>query len=96
MNVDTTEITGRASTGSVTFRDTDVATKDWLSMARTSVKVPLLLKHGQAATNTVSLSVPLAQIGKPTFSEVEGIHMITVPFRCIPSNAGNDEWSFTV
>lgn len=96
MNVDTTEITGRASTGSVTFRDTDVATKDWLSMARTSAKVPLLLKHGQAATNTVSLSVPLAQIGKPTFSEVEGIHMITVPFRCIPSNAGNDEWSFTV
>lgn len=96
MNVDTTEITGRASTGSVTFRNTDKATKDWIEMARASVKVPLLLKHGQAATNTVSIEVPLAQLGKPTFADQDGIQMITVPFRCIPSSAGNDEWSITV
>lgn len=96
MNVDTTEITGRASTGSVTFRNTSVATKNWIDMARESAKVPLLLKHGQAATNTVSIAAPLAQIGKPTFGEQDGIQMITVPLRFIPSDAGNDEWSITV
>ena len=96
MNVDTTEITGRSSTGSVTFRDTDVATKNWIEMARTSAVVPIELVHGQAATNTVTLTVPRAQVGKPTFSEVDGIHMITVPFRCLPSNAGNDEWALRV
>ena len=96
MNVDTTEITGRASTGSVTFRNTTVATKNWIDMARESAKVPLLLKHGQAATNSVSIAAPLAQIGKPTFGEQDGIQMITVPLRFIPSDAGNDEWSITV
>lgn len=96
INVDTTEITARVSTGSVTFRDTDVATKDWIGLARSSAKVPLLLKHGPSATNTVGLAVPRAQVGKPSYSEQDGIHMITVPFRCIPSDAGNDEWTITV
>lgn len=93
MNVDTTEITGRVSTGSVTFRNTSVATKNWIEMARASAKVPLLLRHGQQATNTVAISAQTAQIGKPTFGEQDGIQMITVPLRFIPSNAGNDEWT---
>lgn len=95
MNVDTTEITGRASTGSVTFRNTSVAEKNWIDLARQSAKVPLLLKHGQALTNTVGISVPRAQVGKPSFSDQDGIQMITVPFRCIPSSDGNDEWAIT-
>lgn len=94
--VDSTEITGRTSTGSVTFRMTSVATKDWIGMAADGVKVPLVITHGLAATNKVVLNVPLAQLGKPSFSEMEGIQMIAVPFRCIPSDAGNDEWAITV
>ncbi len=93
MNVDTTEITGRVSTGSVTFRNTSVATKNWIEMARASAKVPLLLRHGQEATNTVAIQGPHVQIGKPSFSEQDGIQMITTPLRFIPSDAGNDEWS---
>ena len=96
MNVDTTEITGRASTGSVTFRNTSVATKNWIEMARTSAKVPLLLRHGPGASNTVAIQGPHVQIGKPTFGEQDGIQMITVPLRFIPSDAGNDEWAITV
>ena len=96
MNVDTTEITGRASTGSITMRNTAVATKDWIGLGRAGARVSITIKHGQAATNTVSIDVPLAQLGKPTFSDQDGIQMITVPFRCIPSSAGNDEWSITV
>lgn len=94
--VDSTEITGRASTGSVTFRMTSVATKDWIGMCAAGVKVPLVVTHGQAATNKVLLNVPLAQLGKASFSDLEGVQMITVPYRCIPSDAGNDEWSITV
>ena len=48
--VNSTEITGRVSTGSVTFRMTSVATKDWITMAVDGVKVPLVITHGQAAT----------------------------------------------
>ena len=95
-NVDTTEITGRSSTASITLRNTDVVTKDWIELARAGAKVPFVLKHGQAASNTVSITAPHAQVGKPTFSDQDGIQMITVPLRLIPSDAGNDEWSISV
>ncbi len=96
MSVDATEITGRSSTISVTFRNTSVATKDWIEMARVGAKVPLLLKHGQSATNSVSIAAPLAQVGKPTFSDQDGIQMVQIPLRAIPSDTGNDEWAITV
>lgn len=96
MSIDATEITGRSSTLNVTFRNTSADVKDWIEMARVGAKVPVLLKHGQAATNTVSISAPLAQIGKPTFSDADGIQMVEIPMRLVPSDAGNDEWAITV
>lgn len=96
MNVDTVEITDRKSTGSVTFENTAVATKNWIAMARESAIVPLTLKHGQGATNTVSIKSARAQIGKPTYSDSDGVQMITIPLSFIPSDAGNDEWSIEI
>lgn len=96
MNVDSVEITDRKSTGSVTFENTSVAAKNWINLARTSAMVPLVLKHGQAATNTVSFKADRAQIGKPTYSESDGVQMITIPLSFIPSDAGNDEWTLEV
>ena len=94
MNVDSIEITDRKSTGSVTFENTSVGAKDWISMARASAVVPLVLKHGQGATNTVTLKAQRAQIGKPTYSDSDGVQMITIPLAFIPGSAGNDEWSW--
>ena len=96
MSVDSTEITGRSSTINVTFRNTDKATKDWIEMAREGVKVELELRHGQAATNTVKITAPQVQIGKPSFSDQDGIQMVQIPMRAIPTDAGNDEWAITV
>lgn len=94
--VEGTEISNRVSTGSVTFRMTTVATKNWFDLAATSAKVPLVFTHGQGATNKVQINIPRAQLGKPSFSDMEGVQMIVIPYRCIPSDAGNDEWSITV
>ena len=55
MGVDTTEITGRVSTGTVTFRNTSVATKNWIEMAREGVKVPLLLTQAIVLFQDTSL-----------------------------------------
>lgn len=96
MNVDSTEITNRLSVGSVTFQNNSVTAKDWISMARASAVVPLVLKHGQGATNTVTIKADRAQIGKPTYSDSDGVQMITIPLSFIPSNAGNDEWAIVV
>ena len=37
-----------------------------------------------------------AQLGKPSFSDQEGVQMITIPLRFVPSSAGNDEWEIEV
>ncbi|MDP9601713.1 UNVERIFIED_ORG: hypothetical protein J2W38_001499 [Variovorax paradoxus] len=96
MTVDAVDITARVSTGSVTFENTSVATKDWIGMARASQHVNLSLKHGQGANNVVEFLSSHAQIGKPTFSDVDGVQMITVPLEFVPTGAGNDEWSIVV
>lgn len=96
MNVDSVEITNRVSTGSVTFENTSVAVKDWIGMARASAKVAVALKHGQGATNVVEINAARAQIGKPSYSDVDGIQMTTIPLEFVPSAAGNDEWSIVV
>lgn len=96
MTVDSVEITGRVSTGSVTFENTSVAVKDWVGLARSSTKVQLALRHGQGATNVVEFKSSRAQIGKPTYNDSDGIQMVTVPLEFVPSSAGNDEWSIVV
>lgn len=96
MNVDSVEITGRESKGSVTFENTSVAVKDWVGLARASTKVALTLKHGQGATNTVTFKSLQAQIGKPTYGDSDGVQTITIPLTFVPSSAGNDEWAIEV
>lgn len=96
MNVDAIDITDRKSTGSVTFRNTSVATKNWIEMARKSEIVAIVVRHGQQATNTVTFKSDRVQLGKPSYSEQEGVQMVTIPLSFIPSDAGNDEWSIEV
>lgn len=94
-NVDSTEITGRKSTLSVTIRNTSVAVKNWIEMGVEGMKVPFELKHGLLTPVPVGISGQYAQVGKPTFGEQDGIQMVTLPLTLIPSDAGNDEWQIT-
>jgi len=95
INVDTVEITGRKSTGSVTFDNTLVSDKNWVELARTSTRGAIALKHGPGATNVIELNATNVQLGKPTFGESDGIQQITVPLRFVPT-LGNDEWELVV
>lgn len=96
INVDTVEITDRKSSGSITFQNTSVAAKNWIAMAQASARVPLEVKHGQGATNTFKFTAPTAQLGKPSYSDNDGVQMVTIPLRFVPSAAGNDEWAIEV
>ena len=95
INVDTVEITGRKSTGSVTFDNTKVSVKNWVELARQSARGALAFKHGPGATNVIELTAPNVQLGKPTFGESDGVQQITVPLRYVPVS-GNDEWQIIV
>ena len=92
--VDNTEITGRASSGSITIRNTLATTHDWDALIGTKLAFELL--HGQGATNTLTVAAPRAQIGKPSFGEQDGLQMVTLPLKFIPSATGNDELTIRV
>lgn len=96
INVDTTEITGRSSTGSVTIRNTAASVKDWIAMAREGVDGQMTLKHGPGTNNVVEIAATRVRIGKPSYSEQDGIQMIQLPLSFIPSDTGNDEWAVKV
>jgi len=93
IGVDETRITGRKSVGSVTFENSAVGTKNWVDLVKAGTLGALVLRHGQAATNTVKITAPNVQLGKPSFSEQDGVQMIQVPLTFRPTDAGNDEWA---
>ncbi|MFO6418995.1 phage tail tube protein [Hylemonella sp. W303a] len=95
INVNTVEITGRKSSGSVTFDNTLVSEKNWTELARTATSGALTLRHGTGGSNIVELNANKVQLGKPAFADSDGIQQITVPLRFIPTS-GNDEWEIVV
>lgn len=86
--------TDRKTVGSVMFEMTSVATKDWLTAAKTPTLGALNLVHGVGAGKILTLAAPNIQLTQPQFSDIAGIQMVQFGLKFNPSNAGNDEFSF--
>ncbi len=95
-NVDSVEITDRKSTASVTFENHAIGTKDWVGSALASETGVLQLIHGTVAGNIIEINAAHAQVKKPSYSDSDGIQMITTPLALRHGTAGNDEWSIVV
>jgi hypothetical protein len=94
VNVDTVEIVDRKSAGSIVFENTAIATKDWVAAAKTTTLGDLALAHGTVAGNIVQINAAATcEISKPSYSNADGIQMMNLQTRFIPTAAGNDEWS---
>jgi hypothetical protein len=94
---DTVEIVDRKSSGSAVFEMTPVATKDWVSIAQAKTRGNLQLVHGVTAGNIITVAgTGTVELGKPTYQNQQGVQMINVPLRFVPTSAGNDEWSMVL
>jgi hypothetical protein len=94
---DTVEIVDRKSTGSIVFENTPIATKDWIGTAKAKTLGNLAFVHGIAAGNIITVNgVGTVELGKPTYSNQDGIQMVNSPLRFVPTSAGNDEWSIVL
>ncbi|KQV78473.1 hypothetical protein ASD15_21920 [Massilia sp. Root351] len=89
------EITDRQPTGSIAMEMESVATKDWYATIKDGVLGPLLVVHGKVAGNIVELAAPKAQVLEPSFSDSDGIVMLTCKLDLQPAQ-GNDELTLTV
>lgn len=83
-------LTDRQPRGSVSIEATTVTFKDFFGEIRSSTKYPLLIENGLTAGNTTALFMPNAQLAEPAYSDSDGIVMLDMSVRALPSVA-NDE-----
>ncbi|MFV3126122.1 phage tail tube protein [Niveispirillum sp. KHB5.9] len=69
-------------TGSATFLDPGVGTKNFFALAKAGTKVALDLTHGTTAGNIVQIAGAAVQLGpKPSYVEVDQMRGINMPLR---------------
>lgn len=88
-------ITNRAPAGEVMIEAPTIAANDYFTIATNDTTGILSLLHGTTAGNQVSLLAPIVDIGNPSYSDQDGIQMLTLPYVAIPSSSGNDELVLT-
>jgi hypothetical protein len=88
-------IADRNMTGSVMMELDAIASKDWLAIVRAGTASTLSIVHGTVAGNICTLSGPKAQPLEPSYSNKDGIAMVTFPISIQPSS-GNDEASLVI
>ena len=88
-------ITDRAVSGTAVFEAPLIASKDFFAAALSSTLGNLAITHGTVAGNKFTIGSSFIDIGQPTYTDNDGITMLSVPFVAVPSSVGNNEISFT-
>ncbi|MEI8251262.1 MAG: phage tail tube protein [Synechococcus sp. ELA057] len=89
-------VTGRQPTGSLTIELPNYATKDFLAIVSAQTTGSISWQHGQTAGNIITFTASTCAFDTPSIQEMEAITMITLPFRPLPTSAGNNEWSLAL
>ena len=88
-------ITNRAPAGEMMIEAPTIAAKDFFSIANADTTGLVTFLHGTTAGNQVTFLAPIVDIGNPSYSDSDGIQMLTLPYVATPSSAGNDEVTLT-
>lgn len=86
-------ITDRKPAGSVMIEAPLMATKNFFNAATTDTTGNLTFLHGTTAGNRVTFTANQVDITAPTYSDMDGVVMLNVPYVAIPTTAGNNEFS---
>lgn len=86
-------ITDRAPAGTCVIESPSIATKDFFTIANGSSTGSISFLHGTTAGNRVTFTAAQSDLGSPTYSDMDGIQMLNLPFIATPTGAGNDELS---
>jgi hypothetical protein len=84
-------ITNRNAAGTCVIEAPSISTKDFFSIATGSTTGAITFRHGATAGNIVTFNAPQSDIGSPTYSDLDGIQMLNLPYLANPSGSGNDE-----
>ena len=84
-------ITNRAANGTCMIEAPSIATKDFFTIANGNTLGSISFQHGATAGNIVTFTAAQIDIGSPTYADQDGVQMLNLPYRAIPSSSGNDE-----
>lgn len=86
-------ITDRRPAGEVQIEAPTIATKDYFTLALGTTTGNLGFTHGTVAGNRAVFSSPQTDITNVTYADMDGVHMLNIPFVATPTTAGNNEVS---
>ena len=89
------KLPGRKPKGDLTIEAPTIAAKDFFTLAAAQTLGSISIVHGTTAGNIVTVAVPYASLGEPSYDDMDGVQMLKLPFSPKPS-AGNDELTFTL
>ncbi len=85
----------RAPSGTIVIEAPTLAQKDFFADAAGNQTGALSVTHGTVAGNIIVLDAPKIEIDAPTYSDDNGILMMSIGFRPLPVN-GDDEVKLTI
>jgi hypothetical protein len=86
--------TNRVTKGQVVIECPKPTVKDFIAICRAETEGALALTHGTVAGNKATLTAGHIQLTNPRASEGDNIIMLTMDMNFLPSDAGNDEFSY--
>lgn len=90
-------ITDHVEQLTATVEVTPLATFDPFTLANAQTQVPVLIQHGTAAGNIVTITAPTCQIKRPpAATNNQGIAERQYTLSPLPTDAGNDQWSMVL
>lgn len=89
-------IPDRKPTGEITIELPPLGTKDYFTIASAQTKGAIGWQHGQTAGNIVTFNAATSAFDSPTYEDADGIQHLKLPFRPIPTSAGNNEFSLVL
>lgn len=96
INYEGVMYTDRKPAGNISLEIGTVATKDWIGTASDATTGVLNVVHGTVAGNIVEIDCPDAQITQPTYTNSQGIVMLSCGLKLLPGASGNDEIAIVV
>ena len=84
-------ISNREPSGEVMIEAVTMATHNFFNDATGSSTGNLTFQHGQTAGNIVTFTASQIDLGNPSYSDEDGIQMLTLPYIATPTDVGNDE-----
>jgi hypothetical protein len=89
-------LTDRQVGGQIVFEAPNITAKDFFAPALSAALGALDITHGTVAGNRVQITSSRVNVNNPSYQDMNGIQMLQVPVRLVPSTAGNDEVSIVV